>query len=79
MSAWITVVAQPSNAVLRARVDGRCPSPGQDAGWDEALSEALDFFVYTQCESCGYDLEDHTVTPGPFGQPFLYCEKGEDR
>lgn len=77
MSTWTEVVAQPSNVTMNVRVDERCPSPGWNDGWDEALAEAIDAFVYELCD-CGYDVDGHIVTPGPFGQPFLYCEKGED-
>jgi hypothetical protein len=65
-----TVVAQPSGVRMTVRVDPRVTDLA-------AVAEVVDFFVYSRCEECGFDLEDHVVTPDPFGEPHLWCEKGE--
>ncbi len=77
MSTWVTVVAQPSEVTFRVRVDAR----GADVNpqWDADVAVAVDSFVYELCDACGYDIEDHVVVPGPFGKPFIRCEKGEDQ
>lgn len=76
MTETIRVVAQPSEVPMQVRVDLKgCQPP---AGWDADVAEAVDSFVYSLCETCGFDVDAHVVTVGPFGNPFLYCERGEE-
>jgi hypothetical protein len=42
------------------------------------VAEQIDSFVYSRCEGCGFDIDAHVVTLDPLGNPFLYCEKGEN-
>jgi hypothetical protein len=71
-AAWTSIVAQPSLVAMNVRVDPRVTDL-------DAVAEAVDGFDNERCETCGFDVEDHVVTPGPFGKPFLYCEKGDGR
>lgn len=80
MSTWTTVVATPSGVTFDVRVeppDGSTTSHLAPRWWGE-VADAIDSFAYTRCETCGYDLEDHVVVPGPFGKPFIHCEKGTE-
>lgn len=73
-----TVVAQPSEVAFEVRIDLRGADPADvPDGWADDVAEAIDSFVYERCSACGFDIEDHIVTPGPFGNPFLWCEKEE--
>lgn len=33
-------------------------------------------FEYEYCHSCGRDLDQHVIAPGPFGLPIAWCQGG---
>ncbi len=70
----VAVVARSAGVLLQVRVDERL-KPLSDRALGE-IAHVVDVLAGGPCEMCGHDLEDHVVTPGPFGNPFLYCEKG---
>ncbi len=75
-ASWTTITAQPSLVAMQVRIDPRLPVVNPN--WEDDVADAIDFFVYEMCDACGLDVGDHIVTPGPFGKPFLFCEKGDD-
>lgn len=43
--------------------------------YDEDVESIRMGFEYELCAKCNGDLDDHTIAPGPFGQPIAWCNR----
>lgn len=41
--------------------------------YKEQVLDDLDMMQYELCADCGYDADWHTISPGPFGEPHIWC------
>jgi hypothetical protein len=44
----------------------------------DAVRTIVDGFDFEYCAECGFDLDAHAISPGPFDLPFAWCLKGDD-